>query len=92
MEYELFQANPTLALGMILWDVLLTALLYGAGPVLFVIIRISPVTPRFFRNLCILYTIVVYLLFSALYLLSGTDGAPNVTAAVIWGVLFYRIC
>lgn len=92
MEFQAFQRDPSGALALLLLDLLLTALFYGAGPVLFVVIRKSPVTLRFFRNVCVLYTIFVYLLFSALYLLSGTDGVPNMAAAFIWGVLFYRVC
>ncbi len=92
MEFQAFQRDPSGALALLLLDLLLTALFYGAGPVLFVVIRKSPVTLRFFRNVCVLYTIFVYLLFSALYLLSGTGGVPNMAAATIWGVLFYRVC
>lgn len=92
MEFQVFQRDPSGALALLLLDLLLTALFYGAGPVLFVVIRKSPVTLRLFRNVCVLYTIFVYLLFSALYLLSGTGGVPNMAAATIWGVLFYRVC
>lgn len=92
MEFQSFQSDPQAALMGLALDLIVTVLLYGAGPVLFVKIRKSPVTLRFFRNFCVLYTIFIYLLFSALYLLSGISGVPNMAASVIWGVVFYRVC
>lgn len=92
MGFQEFQSDPSGALALLLLDLLLTAMFYGAGPVLFVMIRRLPVTLRFFRNFCVLYTIFVYLLISALYLLSGNYVIPNMAAATIWGVLFYRVC
>lgn len=92
MNFEAYQSNPSSFFVQIVLNVFLTALFYGAGPVLFSAIRKSPVSIRFYRNFCVLYTIFVYLLFSVLYLLAGISGVPNMTAAVIWGVIFYRIC
>lgn len=92
MEFQSFQSDPQAALMGLALDLIVTVFLYGAGPSMFVKIRKSPVTLRFFRNFCVLYTIFIYLLFSALYLLSGISGVPNMAAAVIWGVVFYRFC
>lgn len=92
MNFEAYQSNPSSFFVQIILNVFLTALFYGAGPVLFSAIRKSPVSIRFYRNFCVLYTIFVYLLFSVLYLLAGISGVPNMTAAVIWGVIFYRVC
>lgn len=91
MSFEAYQNNPSAFFAQSIFNLLLTALLYGAGPVLFAIIRKSPVTLRFYRNFCTLYTIFVYLIFSILYLVSGISGVPNMTAAIIWGVIFYRV-
>lgn len=92
MNFQPFSADFTTFLARSLFDLFFTVLVYGAGPVLFCRIRKSPVTLRAYRSVCLFYTVLIWLLLSAFYLLSGVSGTPNMAAAVLWGVVFYRIC
>ena len=73
-----------------LFAVLRTLVLYGAGPILFANKRKKPISRKKLITLSILYTFLVWLIFSLLRMLLLDLEPASTTAAALWGGIFLR--
>lgn len=85
--YENFETSSYWT-GMII-SLLLTMLIYGLGPILFLALRKKPVEARKVRWFSGLYTVMVAL-FCAFVEVIYFNITPKFTAAIIWGIVFYK--
>lgn len=69
---------------------LLTALIYGIGPILFLLLRKRPLSTRTLKTFHIVYTVLTALLFAVGNSLS--EERISFSPALIWGLIFYEIC
>lgn len=69
---------------------LLTALIYGIGPILFLLLRKRPLSTRTLKTFHIVYTVLIAFLFAVGNSLS--EERISFSPALIWGLLFYEIC
>lgn len=74
----------------IIGDIVGTALLYSAFPMIFSIIQKQPIVRTKYRNYCIGYVITIWLLLSILEDVAYGHVA-NGSPAVLWGIVFYNI-
>ena len=66
-----------------------TALVYGIGPVLLLLLHESPIDYKKLKWFHIAYTVIISSAFNIFSSLSGYG--MNFTPAIIWGLIFYRI-
>lgn len=66
-----------------------TALVYGIGPVLLLLLHKSPIDYKKLKWFHIAYTVIISSAFNIFSSLSGYG--MNFTPAIIWGLIFYRI-
>ena len=74
----------------IIIDLLLTALIYGVGPIAFLLFRKHPLSTRNLKTFHVAYTVVIALLFAVGNSLAGNR--ISFSPALIWGLIFYNIC
>lgn len=74
----------------IIIDLLLTALIYGVGPIAFLLFRKRPLSTRALKTFHISYTVAAALLFAVYH--SMANIAVNFSPALVWGLIFYNIC
>lgn len=66
-----------------------TALVYGIGPVILLLLHKSPIDYKKLKWFHIAYTVIISSAFNIFSSLSGYG--MNFTPAIIWGLIFYRI-
>lgn len=72
----------------ILFDLLATAVLYGAAPLLLLRFRRSPLTKRTLKVYHISYTVLISFLFAIIQSLGGAK--HSFAPALLWGMLYYN--
>lgn len=70
-------------------SLILTASIYGFGPLIFYLKRRNPLQKQTLKAFHIIYTVIIALFFSVANSLNGLS--INFAPAVIWGTLFYHI-
>ena len=75
----------------IIFAILLTAMVYGVGHVLFIVLRKSPITKKRLRIYCVLLDMAVHLLCIAANSLMYGDSSANSSPAVLWWIIWYNV-
>lgn len=75
--------------GKVFINMITTLIAYGAGPLIFCGIR-GNARLRTVRTFCIVYTVIVCVLFQVGYFALGEHGG-NIWPAVFWGGIFYKV-
>ena len=87
MEYD----TGTVILGIVI-NVVFTAAYYMAPILIYRFIMYKNRVPRNkARKMCIISGIVMYLILFVIYVITSTDGAPNMMAAFLYTTLAYWI-
>ena len=84
MKYEMYADNYLLLALDIVVSLAITVLFYGAGPFLYWKIKWKSTTVRRFRMFCIIYTVIVWILFRIV------SKRVVILPAFLWGPLFYH--
>ena len=74
---------------LLVFSLILTIVIYGAGPLLLASGRRDSISSKSVKRFCVLYTIGAWLVFAALAISGGNS--PNFWAPILWGYIFYRI-
>lgn len=70
-------------------SLVLTALIYGLGPLLLLAFHRSPISLKKLKWFHIIYTVVISLICN--FISSASGNGASFTPAIIWGLIFYNI-
>lgn len=77
---------------ILLADLALTVFVYCSPAAVYrFLIKKEPTEKIPARKFCIISSVIVYLILLVIYLSAGFDTVPNITAAVLWGFVSYRV-
>lgn len=74
----------------VLFDLFVTILIYGLGPILLLAFRQKPISPQKLKAFHIVYTCIIALGCKILLSLANEE-LGSFSAALIWGFIFYRL-
>ena len=92
MDYQSFSTNPWIFLSFLVLGLVFTAVIYGAGPLIFLKVRKQPIRKKYILLFSIAYTAIVKIFLMLLDEISGAESVSySYAAAFLWGFIFYRI-
>ena len=86
MSYEMFEQGPSVYVPILILSLLITVIAYCAFPLIFAIVRKSPIEERKYSRYCYITNAIIAVIFLVL-----NGGAANFAPYILWTSIFVSV-